>query len=106
MGAPCSNRQGGRPLTAETPGAAAVRMGQRVGASPTHSSYTLPEEDIREWENGVYCSVALLAHPSLGTWNLLSMALPPPLDIMYCAGKTGSLSFRPTLSAYYMLNAR
>lgn len=44
--------------------------------------------------------------PILDTWNLLSVALPPPLALVYLMGKTGSLSFCPTLSAYHMRNTR
>lgn len=66
MGATSSNSQGSwEPLIAETPGSAAIRKGQKAGALLTHSSYALLEEEIKEWENGFYCSMALLASPIL-----------------------------------------
>lgn len=36
-----------------------------VGALPTHSSYALLEEEIKEWENGFYRAMALQASPVL-----------------------------------------
>lgn len=66
----------------------------------------MPEEKIKEWEKWSVLLHGSTGLPNFGTWNLMSVALSPPLDTMFPVGKTRSLSFCPALSVEHMLNAQ